>query len=173
MFDGANLITRARLTALRDDGETQVMDLAGHAGERFTGVPRQQTHGFSSHPPADAVGTFLRLGESDRLVALGYETPGRPRSLPQGTVALYNADGTVHKLLPTKTDFDQGGKPMVTRNTPKYRVKAGEFVHIEIEPGAGVYLGKEPWYPVVTTAGPSNHVFAGIDPPASHIPSEF
>jgi phage gp45-like len=174
MFDGANLITRARLTALRDDGETQVMDLVGHKGETFTGVPRQQTHGFSSHPPADAVGTFLRMGESDRLLALGYETPGRPRSLPAGATALYNADGSVWKLLGTKADLDQGGKPMVTRNTPKYRVKAGEFAHIEIEPGGGVYLGKgPPWHPVVTTAGPSNHVFAGIDPPASNVPSEF
>ncbi len=115
---------------------------------------------------------MLRFGESDRLVALGFETPGRPRNLPQGASALYNADGTVWKLLDTKADLDQGGKPAVMHNMPKYRVKAGEFAHVEVDPGGGVYLGiGPPWYPVMTSAGPSQHVFAGIGPPASNLPS--
>ncbi len=167
-FHDSSNITRARVEEVDDSGEQQTLKISGFSGERFTGVIRYQAHGFSSNPPAGAVGHFLRVGESDKLMAIGFETEGRTRNLPPGVPALYNADGTVWKLLPAKADLDHGGKHHHARNVGRYKIEADTWVHVD---APAVYLGKgPPWFPVMTSAGPSNHVFAGIDPAAPDSP---
>lgn len=168
LYPESSTITRAALVAADDSGEWQRIEVTGFKGEKFSEVLRAQSHGLSSHPPVGAVGNFLRLGSSDRLVALGFETPGRPRDLPSGATALYNADGTVWKLLPAKADLDHGGKNNHERGIAKKKVEASDWIQFD---GNAVYLGKPPYFPVVTTAGPSKHVFAGIDPAAPTTPS--
>lgn len=167
-FTLASEITRGKITAVDDSGDAQTIKAQGYAGEAFTGVRRSQPHGFSSHPPVGAVGEFARLGSSDRVVALGFETPGRPKNLPAGAVALYNADGTIMKLLPEKVDFDHGGKNSHERGLARKKVEASDWVQFD---AGAVYLGKPPYFPVVTTAGPSQHVFAGIAPSAPDTPT--
>lgn len=159
-FGEASTITRGRIVSVDDSGETQTLTAEGYAGERFSEVQRPQAHGFSSHPPEGATGTFLRMGSSDRLMALGYETPSRPRNLPPGVPALYNADGTIWKLLPNKADLDHGGKNSHERAIGKKKVEVVDWFQV-VGP---VYLGYPPYYPVMTAGGPSNHVFAGINP---------
>jgi phage gp45-like len=170
-------IFRLDYSGIDDDaGDQQLISALGLPGEAFRRIVRQQDFGFFSSAPAGSHGIGLAMmGRRDRVVALALESAAhRPRGLPQGATALYNADGTVWKLLPNKADLDQGGKPAVMHNMPRYRVKAGEFIHIDVEPGGGVYLGNgPPWHPVVTTAGPSQHVFAGIGPPASGLPTDI
>jgi phage gp45-like len=95
MFAGASQITRGRLISIDDSGEHQRLTFTGYAGEKLSDVVRAQPHGFTSHPPANAVGYMLRMGESDRVLALGFETPNRPRSVPVGTAALYDSSGNV------------------------------------------------------------------------------
>lgn len=162
-FWSASEVTTAQVKEIDDSGDNQRIVAEGYKGERFTEVLRAQPHGFSSRPPVDAVGHFLRFGSSDRVMALGFETQGRPKGLPAGAAALYNADGTVWKLLPAKADLDHGGKNHHARGVGKYRVEVSDWIQFA---GDAVYLGKPPYYPVMTSAGPSKHVFAGIDPEA-------
>lgn len=162
-FWSASEVTTARVKEIDDSGDNQKITAEGYKGERFTEVLRAQPHGFSSRPPVDAVGHFLRFGSSDRVMALGFETQGRPKGLPAGAAALYNADGTIWKLLPAKADLDHGGKNHHARNAGKYRVEVSDWIQFD---GEAVYLGKPPYYPVMTSAGASKHVFAGIDPEA-------
>lgn len=168
LYPETSRVTRGRIVSVDDSGEGQRIKVKGFAGEEFSEVLRAQSHGVSSNPPPGAVGNFLRLGSSDRLVALGFETPGRPRDLPIGSTVLYNADGTVWKLLPAKADLDHGGKSHHARAVAKYRVEASDWIHFD---AGAVYLGKPPYFPVMTTAGPSQHVFAGIAPSAPDAPS--
>lgn len=167
LYPESSAVTRAEIVSVNDEGEHVRINLKGFDKEAFTDVVLAQGHGVSVNPPVGSVGIFLRHGSSDRLTALGFETPGRPRSKPPGVPALYNADGTVWKLLPQKADLDGGGKNHHARNTPKYRIEAGDWVVID---APAIYLGKPPYFPVMTTAGPSQHVFAGVSPAAPDAP---
>lgn len=94
MADGlAWALSRGKVISVDDAGDYQKIVLTGYRGERFSDVIRAQPHGFSSSPPADAVGHLLRMGDSARAVALGFETAGRPRSLSPGGAVLYDATG--------------------------------------------------------------------------------
>lgn len=115
MYREANTLTRARLMAFDDASEFQKAKFRGFAGETFTDVHRIQMHGFSSHPPADTVGLMLRLGESDRLLALGFDTPNRPKNLPAGATALYDQHGNVLKMVNTGVELAAADVPLVIK----------------------------------------------------------
>jgi phage gp45-like len=115
MYPGANVFTRARLLGFDDSGDFQTANFRGFAGETYTKVHRIQPHGFSSHPPADAVGLMLRMGESDRALAFGFETPGRPRNVPQGGTALYDQHGNVLKMVNTGVELAAPDVPLVIK----------------------------------------------------------
>lgn len=168
LYPESSTITRGTLVAVDDSGPWQKITVRGFAGEEFSEVLRAQSHGFASNPPVGATGTFLRHGSSDRLTALGFEAEGRAKDLPPGASALYNADGTIWKLLPAKADLDHGGKNHHARRIAKQKVEASDWVQIEAK---AIYLGLPPYFPVMTTAGPSKHVFAGIDPSAPDEPA--
>lgn len=166
-FWNASEVTRAKIGAVDDSGDAQTVKVEGYRAETFTEVRRSQPHGFSSNPPDGSVGEFLRLGSSDRLVMIGAETPSRPKDLPRGASAIYNAFNIVWKFLAAKVDLDHGGKNHHARNAARYKVEASDWIQFD---GKAVYLGKPPYYPVMTTNGPSKHVFAGIDPEAEASP---
>jgi phage gp45-like len=115
MFRDANALTRARLTAFDDGGEFQKASFRGFAGETFTDVHRIQMHGFSSHPPKDAVGLMMRMGESDRLVAFGFDTPNRPRDLAAGGTAIYDQHGNVLKMVNSSIELSAPDVPLVIK----------------------------------------------------------
>lgn len=162
-FWDAPAITRARLTGVDDSGDHQTADFSGHASEKMTGVIRMQSHGLSSVPPDDAYGYAMRLGESDRMVALGFETAGRPKSLNRGAVALYDAHGKVLKFVETKADYDGGAKDYRQRNVKRVQLDADTEYWIKPAPGASIFLGQQaPWAKVMTEAGPSPHVYASV-----------
>lgn len=167
-FWSASEITRGKLTEVDDSGDAQIVKAEGYKGEAFTQVRRSQPHGFSSNPPAGAVGEFARLGSSDRVVALGFETPSRPKNLPPGASAFYNAFGIIWKLLSGKVDLDHGGKDHHARAVGKYKVEASDWIQFD---GEAVYLGKPPYFKVMTEGGLSQHVYAGINPSAPDTPS--
>lgn len=168
LYPESSTITRGAIVSVDDSGGLQTISVKGFAGESFTEVVRAQSHGFSSNPPAGAVGTFLRHGSSDRLTALGFETEDRPKGLPAGASAIYNAFAIVWKFLAAKVDLDHGGKNHHARAIGKQKTEAADWVQID---APAIYLGKPPYFPVVTTAGPSQHVYAGITPAAPDTPS--
>lgn len=168
LYPESSTFTRGTIVSVDDSGPWQKIKVRGFKGEEFSDVLRAQSHGFSSNPPVGSTGNFMRLGSSDRLFAMGFEGEGRVKDLPTGVPALYNADGTIWKLLPEKADLDHGGMNNHERAIAKKKVEASDW--IQFDSGA-VYLGKPPYFPVMTTAGPSQHVFAGISPTAPNAPS--
>lgn len=153
-----------------DANEQQQVRGNGHSGEELTKVHRVQSHGLYSNPPEGSHGVGLPLGEERELtVVLGGESAQhRPRNMPRGTTALYNAFSIMWKLLAGKADLDHGGKDHHARNVGKHKIEATNWSQVD---SPAVYLGKPPYYPVMTTAGPSQHVFAGIGPAAPDTPS--
>jgi len=161
---------RFEFGAVDDANDQQQVKGFGHSGEELTKVHRVQSHGLYSNPPVGSHGIGLPLGaERELAVVLGGESPQhRPRNMPPGTTALYNAFSMMWKLLAGKADLDHGGKDHHARAVGKYKVEAADWVQFD---GKAVYLGKPPYFPVMTTAGPSQHVFAGIGPAAPDTPS--
>ena len=168
LYSESSQVTRGAIVSVDDSGGLQLVTVKGFRGETFTGVVRAQSHGFSSNPPVGAVGTFLRHGSSDRLTALGFETAGRPRDLPGGVVALYNPEGIILKFLPVKADWDLGGRNSHERAIAKKKIEALDWVVID---APAIYLGKGPYFKVMTEGGASQHVYAGINPTAPSTPS--
>lgn len=162
-------VFRFELTKTGDGGAQQLLEGRGLPGEELVRVARIMPHGLASHAPAGAHGLGVAVnGRRDEVAVLGLEAAGkRPRDLPAGATALYNADGTVWKLLPAKADLDHGGKHHHARNIAKYKVEAQDWIVFD---SGAVYLGRPPYFPVMTSAGPSKHVFAGIDPLAPNPP---
>lgn len=168
------MISRGRLLSGDDSGEYHRMKARGFANEELDGVIRVQQHGISSNPGDGAEGLLLRLGgRAERTFGIGFELKDkRPRDLPGGATAIYNADGNVLKLVPTKTDWDHGGKHSHVRGVGRHKVEASEWVWLDCK---AIYFGKGPWFPVQTTGGPSTCVFASIAPasPASPAPDDI
>ncbi len=147
----APTITRAKLISVDDSGKHQLLDFEGYAGESFTKVARAQPHGVSSHPPAGAIGHILRMGSSDRLFAIGFETPGRPRDLPAGAQAIYDDGGNIIRL--TTADGIS-----LDAATGVARLSRGGM-SIIVSPDR-IDLGGTGGSAVQTVAGPSSKVFA-------------
>lgn len=174
-FDDAPSVTRARIVSVNDSGEHQRLVIAGHAGERFSEVVRGQSHGFTSNPPEGSVGYFLRMGSSDRLFAIGYETPDRPKGLPPGGKALYDSSGKVLKFIPgDKMDFDAAGQDVVIRNAKSVSIVGSKEVvlgaggrYVRIRPGridlAVTSPDAEAPFRVGTEGGPSNVIWGRVD----------
>lgn len=169
-------LRRATVIEVDDRGTQQMLKrMRGLRSEEFEDVYRPQPHGLTSVPPSGAEGLFLALGgRSDRLVALGFEHKDkRPRNLPAGAVALYDADGKVLKLVKEETVLDAGNKPVTIKNATKIKIEGAEDIAIgvngrwiRIRPGRvdlGVTSPTGEAVPAVeTTAGPSSKVFAVV-----------
>ncbi|MBN9459064.1 MAG: phage baseplate assembly protein [Bosea sp.] len=164
------MISRGRLMGSDDSGDYQKITARGFAREELEGIVRHQQFGLSSNPGPGSEGLLLRLGgRAERTIAILFELLGaRPRSLPVGATALYNAFGLVWKLLADKADLDHGGKNLHARGAGKVKVEASDWIQLD---GSAVYLGKPPYSPVMTQDGPSQHVFAGIGPAAPDSPA--
>lgn len=164
------MISRGRLVSSDDSGGYQKIKAKGFANDEADEIVRHQQFGLSSNPGPGAEGLLLRLGgRAERTIAILFELLGkRPKSLPVGATALYNAFDIVWKLLSTKADLDHGGKNLHVRNVAKVKIEVNDWIQLD---GDAVYLGKPPYFPVMTSAGLSKHVFAGVDPAAPVAPS--
>lgn len=160
---------RFEVTDTADDGDQQILSGRGQPGEEFVKVARVQPFGFAGNVPDGAHGLGVAVnGRRDEVAVLGLEAPAhRPRNLPKGVSAFYNAFGMLWRLLTDKADLDHGGKNHHARNVARYKVEASGWVQFD---SGAVYLGKPPYFPVMTSAGPSQHVFAGIAPDAPDAP---
>ena len=102
-------LRRVSVTKVDDSGQAnsnanqQLVDATGYDSDAPRQMVRIQSHGFSSNPPEGSEGLALALGgRSDRLHVLGLEhSDHRPKNLPSGETALYNA-GSV--MMQTKGD---------------------------------------------------------------------
>lgn len=162
-------LRRATIEKIDDSGTQQVLKrVRGLKAEVFEDVYRAQQHGLSSHAPAGSEGLFLALsGRSDRIVALGFEHKDhRPKDLPEGATALYDASGKVLKFLPEETAWDAGGKKVVITNSPDIVIGTGSR-YVRIRDGRVDLAIKSPSedapYRVATEAGYSPVIFGRMD----------
>src|SRR5579885_722847 len=127
-------LRRSTLLETDDSGSQQMLKrMRGLASEQFSDVYRAQPHGFSSHAPSGSEGLYLALGgRSDRLIGLGFEHKDkRPKNLPEGGTAIYDADGKLLKIVKDNTDWDCGGKPITIHNSSDVVIGTGKrFIRV-------------------------------------------
>lgn len=165
----------ARVVKVNDSGPQQIVDVHGAFGDKPRKIWRVQDFGYSSNPPAGSEGLLQALaGNSDRLIYRdGGHQEHRPKNLPAGGTALYDADGKLLKIVKEETTFDAGNKPLTLFNATKVKIEASETVAIGVGgtwitiKGGKVYLGvggpdETVTTAVVTTGGPSTIVFAKV-----------
>lgn len=95
-----NSAVTIRLNSIEEDGN-HTLTVEGLAGEELRGVRHIMQHGLYSRPPAGSIGTgIVPGGRRDLLMALGVDDPKlRPKGIPNGGTALYDASGNIIKLL--------------------------------------------------------------------------
>lgn len=170
-----SMLRRSRYLKVDDSGDQQLVDLMNLAGDKPKKVLRLQEHGFSSNPPINSEGLIAALGgRSDRPMLLGgVHKDHRPKNLPVGGTALYDADGKLWKMVKDETTFDAGGKPVTISNATKIKIEGTSDVSFGVGScwvniaGGKVHLGvtsadATATTAVVTTAGPSSIVFAKV-----------
>lgn len=116
-------IRRGTIDRIDDSGTQQIVRRArGGASEEFGDIYRPQPHGFSSHPPAGSEMLLQAMGgRSDRLLVLGGEHKDhRYRNLPEGAVALYNANGSIATLIGQDIKIKSSGT--ITLESPEIKL---------------------------------------------------
>jgi phage gp45-like len=96
-----NSVRRVEIVKVYDEGEQQLVDVQGLAGELLRGIARVQHFGESSNPPAGCDGIMISVGASANSgVVIGGDFPdARPKNLPVGCKAIYNQYGDIISLL--------------------------------------------------------------------------
>jgi phage baseplate assembly protein V len=100
-YSGRNNSARFEMNEFFEDKGVSYAKVRGLDGETFDRVMRIQQHGFASVPAkgSHALGVAMG-GRRDSLMLLGGEhAKHRPRNLGDGNTALYNADGTIWKMV--------------------------------------------------------------------------
>jgi phage gp45-like len=156
-FTNRNSAHRMLVTKIDDSGDIQLIDAEGLVGEKTTKIMRVYPHGFTSHAPKDAHFLAVNLGSRrDHLVALGGEHKDyRPKNIGLGNTALYNADGSIWKLIGKDVTLNADGT--LTIKVKKVVVECEKAV---IKTSDRLDLGDEGGSKVMTEAGPSSKVYA-------------
>lgn len=172
-----SMIRRAQNLKIDDSGDQQLVDLVGMYRDRPRKVVHYLPHGFSANPPPGSDGVlFAHGGRSDRPGYLdGGHKDHRPRNLPSGGTALYDANGKILKIVKDETTFDAGNKPVRITNASTVLIEGATDVAIGTKDGR--YVRMRPGrvdlailsptenapYRVGTEGGYSDVVFARID----------
>lgn len=90
----ALMIGRALLTAVKDDGTFQLMQMSGLMNQPMDNVPRYGQFGFASNPPPGSELIVVAMqGNRENLIVISAEHASRLKNLASGESALYNLDG--------------------------------------------------------------------------------
>ncbi len=157
---------RAEIEATDDSGAQQLLRMLGMPGEQLARVHRLNPYGLASHAKAGSHGLGVAIGgRRDQVMFIGGEAEGsRPRDLPAEAVALYGPNGKIMKILPQKIETDLKNEDSHTKDGRRIQHDATDWIWSK---GKAVFLGRTgPWFPVVTTSGPSDCVFASLGPAA-------
>lgn len=127
-FSNRGHAMRVLINSLDDDNDEQYATTELFDGEKYEKVLRIQNFGLSSVPPADSHALAIALGgRRDSLLMVGGEHSGkRPKGLGAGNTALYNADGSIMKVIGKNMTIDAAG--VMTITVTKFVIKATEIV---------------------------------------------
>ena len=109
-YSNRNGAARFTLASLEDKDEAQYAKIDGLPGETFEKVIRIQPHGFTSHPPPGSHMLGIGLGNRRNALALlgGESSEKRHRNIGEGNTAIYNADGTIMKMVGKNVSQEAG-----------------------------------------------------------------
>lgn len=115
-FTHRNSSARFEFGDVDDSGPESYAGVKGLIGEEFEKVLRIQPHGFSSVPIKGAHGLGIGLGGKRDVLALlgGEHVDKRPKNLGVGNTAIYNADGTIMKIVGKDVSMDAAGNVTYT-----------------------------------------------------------
>ena len=102
-----NSAVRVYLNSVDDSQPEQYMGVQGLDGEKWAKAMRVQPFGLSTNPNDGSHGVGLALGgRREQIFLLGVEDPKtRPKNLPRGATALYNASGEIIKMVGKTTVY--------------------------------------------------------------------
>lgn len=144
---GRNSAHRFTVSKVDDSGTENYLNLSGIPGYKPTKVMHVQPFGLSSPPPSGSHLIGLHLGHSaEKMVAFGGEhSDHKPKSIGAGNVALYNADGTIMKMIGKNAEyvgssftFKCGGVTMVL-NSDGLTITSGQVKHNDKNIGSDHY----------------------------------
>lgn len=93
------MVVRGLISAAKDSGAIQELQLALLDGETRDGVEHIQTYGITSNPPAGTEAVAIAVGGNrDHLLVIATGGPDRPTGLLPGEVALYGPTGILALL---------------------------------------------------------------------------
>jgi phage gp45-like len=106
-----NMVARAVIQGIKDDGKIQKLQLTVMADEVLDGVDRIQEFGFSSTPPVGAQAVLLSLGGNrDHCVVIATEHgPARPQGIAAGESAVYSVGKFIVKVCNDKIQVGKDG----------------------------------------------------------------
>lgn len=106
------MLRRAAIVAADDGGTQQLLDLSGLASEQLKKIVHVQPFGLSSNPPVGGEGVLLSPGgRADRAMFFGGEHKDhRPKNLPMGAVAIYDAFGDILEFVETSVRLVHAAK---------------------------------------------------------------
>jgi phage gp45-like len=91
-----------------EKGGQQFLSGRGHYGDGYSRIHRIEGHGSASNPPKGAKGLLIAPnGHPDEAYLFGVEHPDlRPKDLPSGGKAIYDASGNIIKLIGSEGVID-------------------------------------------------------------------
>lgn len=121
---------RFEMTGINDGPMEQTVDGEGFRRERFERAMRLQNYGFSSVPPAGAVGYGIPYGlRRDRMAILGLDHYDHRRNQgPPGSATMYSQHGQMLRMFADRTFLDAGGKDVVVTNARDVTVEASREI---------------------------------------------
>ena len=160
---------RGLVTAIRDDGLVQVVDVETHEGVVRSGVEVLQQYGVTSRAPAGAIVVLVALGgDQGDVVALPVACPSaRMGGLADGEVALHDAAGNrVHVKAGGVIEIRAATHVLAVVGGTEFEVSAGG---VRIKGDVTVEGGIQTTGDVVA-GGISlrTHVHGGVDPGGSN-----
>lgn len=125
-----------------DEGKENYHDIEGMDGHEPTKVLHIQPHGFSSISPKGSHGVGIHMGHNyDMMAFLGGEHPDhKPKKLGAGNTALYNADGTIMKMIGKDITLDAKGT--MTKTLKELVIKCGDVTMTINKDGVKIKGGK-------------------------------
>jgi phage baseplate assembly protein V len=127
-----HMIGRGRVTAAKDDGNVQLLQIRLGPDEIRDNTARLAEYGFTSMPPigADAVALFIGGNRSSGVIIATGHQASRLKNLQSGEVAIFDNQGQSVYLTRTGIVINGANLPITINNTPKVIVNAATEVDL-------------------------------------------
>lgn len=127
-------IGRGRITAAKDDGNVQLLQIRLGPDEIRDNTARLAEYGFTSMPPigSDAVALFIGGNRSSGVIVATGHQASRLKNLQVGEVAIFDNQGQSVYLTRNGIVINGANLPITVNNTPKLIVNAASEIDMNV-----------------------------------------